>query len=235
MAGVEVVRNLPSCFVDKSLVQDLEAHLRRAIRRLPPDPEPHEDADLISVEISHEAGRETVRSIADYGPRTFPDGTHELALVCRMPRPDVHEIRVQFSVHRPGSFARVEHSGDAPPAFVGDFIAGVERMVAPKRTWNWWFSLDVGPSGLLDGLGLGVVVFATYAFMAGSRIPRWMLLVSLVLPLYRLIRVFKPYSAFESRQTRTFGAVGNLLTAGLAGLVFLTFLGAYFDINWLGF
>ena len=235
MARVEVVRELPSCFVDNALIHDLEAHLRQAIRRLGPDPELHRDAEAVSVEISHEAGRERVRSIAEYGPPTFPDGTQQVALVCHLHRQDVRQIRVQFSIRRPASFVRIEHSGDPPSAFVSDFIGGVERIVAPKRTRNWWFSVDIGPSGLLDGLAVGVVMVAAYAFTAGSRIPRWILLLSLVLPLYRLIGVCKPYSAFESQRTRMFGVVGNLLTVGLTGLVLLTAVGAYFDINWLGF
>jgi hypothetical protein len=87
----------------------------------------------------------------------------------------------------------------------------------------------------VDGLAVGVVVFAVYAFTMGSRVPRWAIWTSLILPAYRALGFFKPYSAFETPEAKALRTVGNVLTAGLAGLVLVTAIGAYFDIKWLGF
>lgn len=235
MQTFELNRRIPSCFVDKALVQALEDYLRHRMAQRPDTSEGPEDTEWMRIEITHDAGRQTVRSMAEHPRPTFVDGTHEIAIIFQVQRPQPLEIRLQFSANRSDSFVRVRHSGDESREFLLDLIDGVGRIVGRKRTWNSWFCPGFGLSGLVDGLAVGVVMFAIYAFTAGSRVPRWAIWTALLLPAYRLIGFCKPYSAFETPEARTLRALGNLLTAGIGGLVLVTAIGAYFDIEWLGF
>jgi len=223
----ELKRRLPSCFVDKTLVRALEDQLRQRLCL--------GDTAWLRLEITHRSGRVKLGSIEEHEAAQFVDDTAEMALFVRVHEPHTLDVRVQFSVSRSDSFVRVRYSDEVSRELAMSLVAEVEQLVLEQRTWNSLFSLDVAVSGLMDGLAAGVIVFAVYVFTFGSRVPRWSILVGLLLPLYRLIGFFKPYSVFETPQTPTLNMLGNWLTAGLAGLVLLTALGAYFDIGWLGF
>jgi hypothetical protein len=226
---LEVVRRIPSCFVDKALVQALEDFLRQ---RLEPLAGGDPDGKWVAVSIIHHMGGTTLRSISEHTRTTFADGTREIAIVGQVRGPAPLDVRLQFSVSRPDSFLSIRYSDDGARPLVSDLLAGVERIVAQRRSWNAWFCPEFRLASFVDGLAVGVVMFAVYAFTAGSRVPRWAIWTSLLLPAYRLIGFFKPYSTFATPEALTLRAVGNWLTAGIAGLVLLTAIGAYFDIEW---
>jgi hypothetical protein len=233
MSYFELNRRIPSCYVDKALVQALEDHLRQETARRRAVGAEHDDAGWVSIDITHDTGRQTFRSMSEHVHQSFVDGTHEIAIACHAP--GGLDVRLQFSTKRQESFVRVRYPEARSRASALALIAGIERIVAQRRTWDSWVYPHVGLSGLVDGVALGVIVFALYAFSFGSRVPRWTIWASLLLPAYRMIGFFKPYTAFETPEARTLRTVGNLLTAGLAGLVLVTAIGAYFDIEWLGF
>jgi hypothetical protein len=233
MPYFELYRRIPSCYVDKGLVQALEDHLRQKTARLRAVGAEYDDAGWISIEITHHAGRQTFRSMSEHARPSFVDGTHEIAITCQAP--SGLEVRLQFSAKRQESFVRIRYPEHASREFLLELIADVERIVAKRRTWDGWLYQDISLSGLVDGVALGVVVFALYAFTMGSRVPRWIIWTSLLLPAWRVIGFLRPYSAFATPEARKLRAVGNLLTAGIATLVLVTAIGAYFDIEWLGF
>ena len=232
MPGFELNRRIPSCFVDRSLIESLEEYLREKTASRRAASAEHDD-DWMWIEITHHGGRQALRSMSELARRSFVDGTHEIAIICQLPAG--LDVRLQFSAHRQESFVRVRSRDDEAREFLTEVVADVQRIVAARRTWNSWFCPDIGLSGLVDGLAVGVVMFAVYAFTAGSKVPRWAIWTALLLPAYRFIGILKPYSAFETPEARTLRTLGNLLTAGIGGLVLVTAIGAYFDIEWLGF
>ena len=228
-------KRIPSCLVDKALIESLEDYIQRRVKEVSKGP----NETRLSIEIIDAAGTENVKSIKEFGPARFHDGTKEIHMTCRGHWQETLEVRVRFARGRNDSWVRVQYEGNAPREFVAGLIAGIQGTLAQSRTFNSWFQVNYLVQPIIAMVSILMCVIAIAISLTDKKVPdiarSFFLLGSVVILGYALLGVCKPYSAFDTRRNQVLRTVSNWLLVGVAGFILFTVGGVYLRVRWLGF
>jgi hypothetical protein len=218
-------RKLPSCRVDKSLLEEIERYMLAF---------PEAGGDF-EVTVDDDLGTETFHSSSELRDR-FSDSVKAVALHrCRFFDIGGKTTGGKFSLgvlfDRDGYFSRIkaETAGDQARERLDGFMNGILRIVEPRRTYSGLFHPGLMYQGAFFLLGLVVVMLAAGSF--GPLVPPWysaiLVAAALLFITYMIGAWLKPYTAFLSRRVESREKVWIWLASGLAAFtLFSTVLAA---------
>ena len=242
-----LVRLVPSCFVDKPLIQSLEDYLRQRIAPLP-DTRGQNPPPVVTIEVSDDIGTEAMESISQFGPARFHDGTKRITVGHSSLRPDHLSANIIIDRERSRSEIRVTYTADkGTREFVIGLVDGIERILAPSKTTNSWLHPVYAVDSLISLFTFAVAMTTLYMSLATvgaavtnkpSTIPRWVsttsFIVLWVMLTYHALAWLKPYSTFDTAANARRRSVTTWVFGGLATFIVFTVFGDYLR-KWVGF
>jgi hypothetical protein len=216
----ELNRTPPSTRVTRSLLAKLERYLVEQAARLLGS-QTANDTVGIQLEIVDAFGTETCRSAGELNIDKLPDSTKEIKLRASRYQDPKLTFNINFSRRRLDSEIRLSYAGnDARESMIGVY-SGLLRILDEAKTWSWLFHphwvvdalVPMLMPGLLFGGATSLVFFASLA----ARIAAAMVIV--LLTLFSLGWLLKPYSAFDSRRQDALDAAWKWLSLGTLGFI----------------
>lgn len=236
-----LTKQLPSCNVERKLLQELENYARRKVAELAPPPEDLAGVLNQSFTIVDKFGVENLKSVEEYQRTYFPDDTRGISIEVRSFGNPHLSIEFKFSPTKSDSNLRVRFDGNSAREVATGIAAEILSIMESYKTSNHFFHSYLG-------VPLVLVIFA--ALLTGFILPGIRLTPTDAVP-YLLLNLglgavtvllavaagekFKPYSAFETRRNERLKKQFNWLVLGLLGFLLFTVVGVYFRQKLFGF
>jgi len=238
---------LPSCTVDKTLLQELEDYLHKKVSEAIPPTEDEKASGLsmrnYHLTIEDSFGEETIKSAIDIDRSYFPDDTKAIRLEYRARNKDNRiDIKITFSassVLPEFSELKITFQGASSREFVTGLAHQIIHRLEPYKTNSRYFSITLGKFLFAAFLFAISLVGISYGLEHSTSLAKFFLTSSvsfLILVIAWVILLFlKPYSKFNTRRNEQFDKWINWVFAGVLAFILFTVVGVYFRQKLLGF
>lgn len=240
-----LTKTLPSCFIERKLLIELEHYLKRKISEHSPVEEGQDDVPY-GIIIKDSLGQERLRSIEDFQRTYFPDDTELIRMRARGIRATSLEIITTFGFTKYETKIEIQSYDKSAREITTGIAAEVASILNSYKTTNHWIHSS---SWFEVFFGTGAII--TSAFLIASSIlvaiQAWSLPFNFVNTLlllitaefffcmFFLLKRFKPYSTFETRQNERRIKQLNWILLGFLGFILFTVVGVYFRQKLFGF
>ncbi len=232
-------KTLPSCNVDKILLEELEQYIQQKVQNLA-DPD-NKDEVSYELHIKDSIGLEQFNSINEYNKTYFPNDTEGITIGCRsLYTKNNHQvIKIRFATRKFASEINVSLVGNSAREIALSLSDEILRIIEPYKTKNYLFN----PNGI-HGLAVFAVTCLCASFLSGNELlsepykkfAQAVVFVAMICGFsWFILLFFKPYCTFktalnEKRETKV-----KWIVTGIIGFILFTVVGVYFRQMLLGF
>ncbi|MEW6682357.1 MAG: hypothetical protein AB1451_05440 [Nitrospirota bacterium] len=213
---------LPSCCVDKDLLRGLEDYLKTAMGNLYGNQQ-EAFRDEYTLSITDSLGTEVLKSISDFGPALFSDRTQGITVEASRlySKQELLMVRLRFHRRRASSELSINCHARNARELATALCDGLKRLLEPHRNFNWFYNPPIVVELIVFSLSPLVVFFSPAMTLRSQNI--WLITswVSAGLVVFYWVSriVFKPYSSFDSRTSRTRSTLWNWFIYGIIGFL----------------
>jgi hypothetical protein len=239
-----LTKTLPSCFIERKLVVELENYLRRKASEHAVLEE-GQDNVFYEIIIKDSLGQERLTSIEDFQKAYFPDDTK----LIRMKAGDLNytiEIEITLGLGKSETDIEIGFKGKSAREITTGIAAEITSILKSYKTSNYWihssdwFAIIPGVGVIMAFVALCTTILGLIAI---SEPPPFNSLNALLLittfglffSTFLILRRMKPYSVFETRLNERRQRQVNWLLLGFLGYILFTVIGVYFRNKLLGF
>lgn len=238
LPGFELEKKLPSCHVDRKLIERLQ---RFCIQELPKiihaDPEAIKDNYTISIVDS--AGTEELLGIDAYGVDCFTDTVSRVALsVNYMSSSELYfRLSVTFDKDRIFSKFNIHCKSDKPRELAHSVAEGLNHRISPSKTLNYVYYPPDVIEGVLFGFLIPLFAVSTLLLLKGYTISALFCFLSwaLLLIYITVAKKWNGYTTFESQLQARRSANWRWLFYGVLSFVIFSTLLAFLRKQLIGF
>lgn len=226
MSEFKLTKGLPSCEVNKRLIQQLEEYLFEELP-LTLDAPPEEIRDCYSLVIEDNFSEETLHTIDEFGPHLFPGKTKDIHLKVRYRDKDhrLFDLNIRFNKDR--MFSEISISSDFnnsrdQASAIRDQIF---RRIEPLQTMNWIFHPGLVPNMLLFAVvGLTIGIVPKIPDLSKNVVGTILLLTSVLTTFYLISLLMLPYTSFDSRRQQNLNHAWKWFVWSSLGFLIFTLL-----------
>jgi hypothetical protein len=221
MSEYSLEKRLPSSFVTKELLQEIEHYIKSKCTSL------HSESSktappVFRFFIKDAFGSEHMSSVSDYGFSTLPEDTKGVGLSCGSYNSPLR-VSVRFGTDSAFSTTEVQCNGSTAKELAHGVIESILKIVMGHRTRHHLLRLESWfRQGMTFVLALsGVIVLAKFGRLTSSDVVTvfWLVYVALVLAFIGLAKLC-PYTMFDTKvnehRRRWVGIIGVWLPTTLA-------------------
>jgi hypothetical protein len=209
-------KTIPSCRVDKSLLQEIERYMMAFF----------EAGGHFRVAVKYARGAETYHSASELKER-FAGAVQSVELQrCRFAdkadKTDGGGFNLNVSFDRSGYSSRVvaEAEGEHAKERIEWFMNGILEIIEPYRAYGGLYHFHPAVDGALSALTLCLAVVALVCLpVAPPLFTKVVGCAAVLAALHRIGAVMIPYSAFSSRRVEIRAKVWRWVLTGTAGAV----------------
>ena len=232
-------KQLPSCHVDRRLVEELETYVLSEASRITCNPIADVKSDY-ALSIVDQTGNEVVTSAAQLEGQQFHNSTSQITLQIDHYRKSIR-FRLTLTFDRRRNRSEIETLVSAVRAREHTYalIEGIFRRLSTRKNFNWLYLSNSEPfASFFFGIGVVLPIFGGIGLITGSVFREAntpVFFAGLCLFLYVLSGVFaKPYASFDTpKQVRLnkwwdwffFGCLGFLIFGSILPVLRKQFFG----------
>lgn len=223
-------KNLPSIFVDRRLLVELERYLLQRGTQF--DARKKQIPDY-SVTIIDSSGTLSLQSIESY-PREIFDNAIEAITLSYGRTLDGIKIYLRFGKSKDNSKIEISYKGSNARETVESIRTGVFQILKDFKTWNMIYHYDLTRNLLMGLILVGIIgpsfSFFQEIFISGT-ITAWtnpIIATALIVLLYMVAPLVKPYITFNTRRNATIRKWSGWLVESLMGILLIWLVASLF-------
>jgi hypothetical protein len=214
--------NLPSLYVDKNLLENLEDYFYNKLPIIL-----NQSNEIIrekyNIIIEDSNGEEKIGSIKEYILNTFPNDTKEITLsIYYWEKDESVSISIYFNKDKIGAKIKIEISNKSPKETTQGIVSSLNQIVNQNKNNNNLYHPSIFIDALISVIGLGSFWLSISLLVFGVQYSLFFLSLSIISFSYSYpLKKMKPYISFDSNNQRKYDRVTNWFFYGL--LAFLIF------------
>ena len=213
-------KKLPSVFVDKRLLVDLERYILHRCRQL--DVRRKQVPDYY-VTIIDSSGTMSLQSIESY-PREIFDNEIETVSLAYGGIFETIKIYLRFAKSRERSEIEISYKGENAREIVESIKIGIMQRLKDAKTWNAIYHIPWGLQGILIWVTLAGFVGIIINLYREQYWSQTLTATTIGLAVYLFAPIFKPYTAFETRRNMSIRKWSGWLVESLLGILLIWLL-----------
>lgn len=220
MAKYRLEKQLPSTFVDKNTLRELEDYLTKRIPKkigLAVGNEAIQDEFEFNITIHDKYGKEELNSIADIHRDKFANDVQRIDLTLST-NYRLIEIGISFSKGRPRSSLDIFLNAENGKEVALGICHEIEQLLNERKTIHFIFH---GIYDLIATIFLPASLLILFTFrdvITTQNYPVIVTFVGLLVLSYLLIKLISPYSTFDTKRQEQIKSFSRWILHGLAGV-----------------
>ncbi len=222
MPDFKLKRPPPTTRVGKTLLVELENYIIGQAARITAKPIEKLKSDF-NIVIVDKFGTETLKSASELKGEKLPDSVKALKVQFNPFTSAGLSISIEFARLRMGSSIDISQTGPDARETVMGIYAELQRLLKTESTYTWLFHSPGILEFILPTFGLSILPGLVISLVNAQTVTARLLFAwpALVLFLFLIGIVLKPFSAFDSRRQKSFDETWKWLSLGT--LTFLVF------------
>jgi hypothetical protein len=230
VSNFEVERKIPSCLVDKDLLDRLEKFMLHEIPEIA-DIEPQSISSEYSITVTDSSGVGTFPRVAELGAGRFTDSVSIIVMRIGKNYRDKSRISVTVTFDTDFGYSRftIGATSKNSRAKVEAISEGLMRGIHPSNTLNYLYHLPTILTGLLLGLiSGGIPVLIGFMLQGFTSTSWWVLSIWVVLLTYYIGgKWFNKHTTFDTQSQIRRNAIWRWFAFGILGLIVFSTLGQF--------
>jgi hypothetical protein len=241
MSTYYFTKKIPSCSVNKDLIQHIENYIIKKAESIYLDD--LDDIDVkenIQFSIQDSFGTEDYKSTQYFDRPSFPNDTKEIKIQFKRYAPKHFSIELSFARFAENSTIKITLTDDTAREKVKAIKSEIYDILNAYKTTNFIFHLLISPWGAtvipFIMFALGFCLYQIIKMLGTGQHLQGLLYLSAasLVPLYLISILFKPYITFETQRNKSLSFWYRWFIGALLSFLLFGTLGSYLHWRFLG-
>jgi hypothetical protein len=217
-------KKLPSVFVDKNVLVDLEHYILQRGSQL--DPRKKQIPDY-TVTVIDSAGTLSLQNIESYPREVFDNEIETITLSYGKSYENV-KIYLRFGKSKERAEIEISYNGENAQEVVESLKVGIYQRLKDSKTWNFIYHPHFAVTAILIYPLLVILGATLYAVYKTGIWSQQGIAVTLLLTVYLIAPYFKPYITFDTRRNILIRKWSGWLIESLMGILLIWLVASLF-------